>query len=62
MKQLTLVLAALCAPLAAQTAYAVDSNLDILYTVDLATGAAKPVGKIAGLSGSVSDIAILPGK
>jgi hypothetical protein len=32
-----------------------------LHTVDLATGAAKPVGKIAGLSGTISDIAILPG-
>ena len=32
-----------------------------LHTVDLATGATKPVGKIAGLSGTISDIAILPG-
>jgi hypothetical protein len=32
-----------------------------LHTVDLATGAAKPIGKIAGLKGKVSDIAILPG-
>ena len=32
-----------------------------LHTVDLATGAAKVVGPIAGLSGAISDIAILPG-
>jgi hypothetical protein len=32
-----------------------------LHTVDLASGAAKPIGKIAGLSGTISDIAILPG-
>lgn len=33
-----------------------------LHTVDLTTGAAKSVGKIAGLSGTISDIAILPAK
>lgn len=32
-----------------------------LHTVDLASGAAKPVGAIAGLKGKVTDIAILPG-
>ncbi len=32
-----------------------------LHTVDLASGATKPVGAIAGLKGKVSDIAILPG-
>ncbi len=32
-----------------------------LHTVDLASGAAKPVGAIAGLSGKITDIAILPG-
>ena len=32
-----------------------------LHSVDLATGAAKAVGPIAGLSGAISDIAILPG-
>ena len=31
-----------------------------LHTVDLATGAATPVGAITGLKGKVSDIAILP--
>lgn len=31
-----------------------------LHTVDLATGAAKPVGAIAGLKGKLTDIAILP--
>jgi hypothetical protein len=31
-----------------------------LYTVDIATGAAKPLGAIAGLDGKVTDIAILP--
>ncbi len=31
-----------------------------LHTVDLATGAAKSVGVIAGASGSITDIAILP--
>jgi hypothetical protein len=32
-----------------------------LHTVDLASGAAKPVGAIAGLKAKVTDIAILPG-
>lgn len=32
-----------------------------LHSVDLASGAAKPAAKIAGLSGTVTDIAILPG-
>jgi hypothetical protein len=31
-----------------------------LYMVDLASGAATPVGEIAGLKGKISDIAILP--
>lgn len=31
-----------------------------LYTVDIATGAAKSAGAIAGLTGRISDIAILP--
>lgn len=31
-----------------------------LHSVDLATGAAKAVGEIAGLKGNISDIAILP--
>ena len=31
-----------------------------LYTVDIATGATKSVGKIGGLTGKVSDIAVLP--
>ncbi|MET0569131.1 MAG: DUF4394 domain-containing protein [Hyphomicrobiaceae bacterium] len=31
-----------------------------LFTVDLATGAAKAIGDIAGMSGGISDIAILP--
>ncbi|HZT48051.1 MAG TPA: DUF4394 domain-containing protein [Hyphomicrobiaceae bacterium] len=33
-----------------------------LHSVDLATGAAKPVGSIAGLKGKVWDMAILPSK
>jgi hypothetical protein len=33
---------------------------DTLYSVDLASGVAKQAGKIAGLKGKVSDIAILP--
>jgi hypothetical protein len=33
-----------------------------LHSVDLATGAAKPVGSIAGLKGKVWDMAILPTK
>lgn len=33
---------------------------DMLYSVDLATGAAKSAGKIEGLKGRVSDMAILP--
>ena len=32
-----------------------------LHSVDLASGAAKPVATIAGLAGMVTDIAILPG-
>lgn len=32
-----------------------------LYTVDLATGMAKAVGPVVGLSGKITDIAILPG-
>lgn len=31
-----------------------------LHTVDLATGAAKAVGPIAGLTGKITDIAVLP--
>jgi hypothetical protein len=31
-----------------------------LYTVDIATGATRSVGKIGGLTGKVSDIAVLP--
>lgn len=31
-----------------------------LYTVDIASGATKSVGKIGGLTGKVSDIAVLP--
>jgi Domain of unknown function (DUF4394) len=31
-----------------------------LHTVDLATGAAKSVGAVAGLKGKISDIAVLP--
>jgi hypothetical protein len=31
-----------------------------LYSVDLASGAAKSAGTIAGLKGKVGDIAILP--
>lgn len=31
-----------------------------LHAVDLASGAAKPTGAIAGLTGAISDIAILP--
>jgi hypothetical protein len=33
---------------------------DVLYRVDLATGKATLVGKIAGMSGTVRDIAALP--
>ncbi len=33
-----------------------------LHSVDLATGAAKAVGPIAGLKGQISDMAILPAK
>ena len=33
---------------------------DMLYGIDLTTGGAKSHGKIAGLKGTVSDIAILP--
>ena len=32
----------------------------MLYTLDIATGATKLVGKIAGLNGSIGDIAVLP--
>lgn len=32
-----------------------------LHTVDLATGEAKAVGSVAGLTGKITDIAILPG-
>jgi outer membrane protein assembly factor BamB len=32
-----------------------------LYSVDIATGAAKSVGAIAGLKGRIGDIAVLPG-
>jgi len=32
----------------------------MLYSVDLATGAAKPVGAIQGLTGKIGDMAILP--
>jgi len=31
-----------------------------LYTLDIATGATKAMGKVAGLKGTISDIAILP--
>jgi hypothetical protein len=31
-----------------------------LYAIDLANGQAKSAGKIAGLKGSILDIAILP--
>jgi hypothetical protein len=31
-----------------------------LYSVDIATGATKSFGKIGGLTGKVSDIAVLP--
>ena len=31
-----------------------------LYTVDIASGATRSVGKIGGLTGKVSDIAVLP--
>jgi hypothetical protein len=33
---------------------------DTLHQVDLASGKATPVGKIAGVSGPVRDMAILP--
>ena len=33
---------------------------DTLYKVDLATGKGTQVGKIAGVSGKVRDIAVLP--
>jgi hypothetical protein len=33
-----------------------------LHTVDLATGRATAVGPIAGLTGTITDIAILPAK
>ena len=33
---------------------------DTLFTVDIATGATTPAGKVAGLKGKVMDIAILP--
>jgi hypothetical protein len=32
----------------------------VLHTVDIATGMTKSVGKIAGLKGKISDIAVLP--
>jgi hypothetical protein len=32
----------------------------MLYTVDLATGAAKPFSQVSGLKGRIGDIAILP--
>jgi hypothetical protein len=32
----------------------------MLYSLDIANGATKPVGKIAGVSGRITDIAILP--
>lgn len=35
---------------------------DTLYSVDLATGKATEAAKIAGVSGAVKDIAVLPGK
>ncbi len=31
-----------------------------LFTVDLASGAAKSIGKVSGLKGKVGDIAIMP--
>ena len=33
----------------------------MLHTVDIATGATKSLGKISGLKGKISDIAVLPG-
>jgi hypothetical protein len=33
---------------------------DVLSTVDIATGATRMVGKVSGLKGTVSDIAVLP--
>ena len=42
----------------ANTGWLVSGGM--LYSVDLASGAAKHAGKIAGLNGKVSDIAILP--
>jgi uncharacterized protein DUF4394 len=33
---------------------------DTLYMVDIATGATKSAGKISGLNGMISDIAVLP--
>ena len=33
---------------------------DTLHKVDLATGKATPVGKISGLGGAVTDIAVMP--
>ena len=32
----------------------------MLHTVDIATGATKSVGRISGLKGKISDIAVLP--
>jgi outer membrane protein assembly factor BamB len=32
-----------------------------LYSIDIATGAAKMAGKVQGLSGAIGDIAVLPG-
>jgi hypothetical protein len=37
-------------------------NGGILHTVDLATGKATAVGKISGVSGAISDIAVLPAR
>lgn len=42
------------------TAWVVNGGT--LHTLDLATGKATAVGKIAGVSGAISDIAVLPAK
>ncbi|GAB4148915.1 MAG: hypothetical protein Fur0037_17280 [Planctomycetota bacterium] len=45
----SLFLAALFAsPLGAQTGYLIDSDLDVWFSIDLATGAVQPIGSTAG--------------
>ena len=33
---------------------------DMLFTIDITSGMTTPMGKVAGLKGKISDIAVLP--